>query len=580
VIALLTLGVCWSGWSWRTGTYRRIAERILHDPIAAVDYQAYRDGPFVELRDQADIASIKKFIIEAHDGPERGEPGHELAIHEPDCAMRILFADGRVEELSIGDTLPFTTGRGRAVVLRANSVIAWRGFQRYGAGEIVGTLYGRLEEAGKLVTNSATPPGSTTAEKSRTGSSPLAVTDLLGAPNRDARALRIVSGSSREGGRASYGSFKRLRLLAGDAQWAANGHQLLHVCYDPGNTRALVSVVDVRTGATVRRIELAHPRALVGAAIAPDGDRVMLASYEIPSLATTVVVIDVASGKSVCEIPDYDGNETHASFSPDGARLALTWRPKGVDLRVGLYDATSGRKLWIQAFPQSATAIPSVVTFSHDGRWLMVGQVRSGGPTVIWDVATGAIQFIVAQPDSAGAVFAPREDLMAAVSTDLTLRVTELSQRAERCRLVSDVEHRIFALDYSPDGATLAVALADQTIRLLSAKTLELRAGWAWKGEPALEGVQGLTFSPDGTSLLIRTRDLAARILDLVAAKEVLLVTPPGPDERTERTDEKALALMTGSRSRPFSQDGNFLLLDYPEIPFRSQGFMLWGPMP
>ena len=65
--------------------------------------------------------------------------------------MRIHFADGRVEELMVGDTLPSTSARDLAVVVRANAVIEWRGFRRFGAGEILGQVYARSADAGTLV---------------------------------------------------------------------------------------------------------------------------------------------------------------------------------------------------------------------------------------------------------------------------------------------------------------------------------------------------------------------------------------------------------------------------------------------
>jgi hypothetical protein len=149
--ALVVIVASVGGWWWQAGAYRRAATSALAGSISRIEFQPSQDSDFAEFSDPHDIDYITTFLIEARDEPERGEPGHEVGIREPDCRMRIHFADGRVEDLMVGDTLPSTSGRGLAVVVRANAVIAWRGFRRFGAGEILGQVYGRNADAGKLV---------------------------------------------------------------------------------------------------------------------------------------------------------------------------------------------------------------------------------------------------------------------------------------------------------------------------------------------------------------------------------------------------------------------------------------------
>ncbi len=140
-IALVVIVAAAGGSWWQAGGYRRAATSAFEGSITRILYQPSEDSNFAEFIDPHDIDYIRTFLIEARDQPERGEPGHEVGIREPECRMRIHFADGRVEELMVGDTLPSTSAHDLAVVVRANAVIEWRGYRRFGAGEILGQVY-------------------------------------------------------------------------------------------------------------------------------------------------------------------------------------------------------------------------------------------------------------------------------------------------------------------------------------------------------------------------------------------------------------------------------------------------------
>jgi hypothetical protein len=149
-IALALFTLCLAAWFWTTGSYRRLASQILNDPITHVEYQASSGGPFIQLADQSSIADVRRFLIEAGERPDLGEPGREVPVFEPYCVLRIRFANGHVETLRIGDTLPLEGAGGRALVVATNSVIAWKGYRRYGDGKTLGELYGRLLDSRQL----------------------------------------------------------------------------------------------------------------------------------------------------------------------------------------------------------------------------------------------------------------------------------------------------------------------------------------------------------------------------------------------------------------------------------------------
>jgi hypothetical protein len=149
-IALALFAGCLAAWWWTTGSYRRLASRILNEPITHVEYQAARGGPYIQLKDRSSIADMRRFLIEAGERPDLGEPGREIPVFESCCDLRIRFANGHLETLRIGETLPLEGAGGRALVVPTNSVIAWKGYRRYGAGKTLGELYGRLLDSRQL----------------------------------------------------------------------------------------------------------------------------------------------------------------------------------------------------------------------------------------------------------------------------------------------------------------------------------------------------------------------------------------------------------------------------------------------
>ena len=78
------------------------------------------------------------------------------------------------------------------------------------------------------------------------------------------------------------------------------------------------------------------------------------------------------------------------------------------------------------------------------------------------------------------------------------------------------------ALALSQDGRSLAVALADQTIRLYDEKAREVRA------IRDRAGASALAFSPDGKRLVCAGRDRTVRLYDVETGDEVLALREHG----------------------------------------------------
>jgi WD40 repeat protein len=122
-----------------------------------------------------------------------------------------------------------------------------------------------------------------------------------------------------------------------------------------------------------------------------------------------------------------------------------------------------------------------------------------GGQVCIWDAHTGALRTrLGVETDSPvlGGVFAPTGDVLAAGSTNGSIRLWSLRDGKEK-RLPGGHQDRVTALAFTPDGKTLASAGWDRTVRLWN-----LRAG---REVATLEGHRGrihtVAFSPDGKVL-------------------------------------------------------------------------------
>jgi hypothetical protein len=566
------------GWSWwKAGAYRREAEKALAGSIVAIEYQPHALSAYVVLRNPSDIAIVKQFLLDARERPDLGpSPGRPMAVYGPDCGMKIRFVDGRTETLALGVTLPYTAAYRKLLVVRANSEIAWRGYRRYGAADQLGMLYRRLAQTNTLVFGQPAinqPPGA-----SGESLGPLAQEDRLGALGRGGRTLGVAGARP---GSVDCGRFVRRRLLCGSARFASEGHRYLHVGFRRGGGEEVnigyVRVVDAQTGSIVGRVEVPFPpQNVVGSALASQGDRVAVAIENITTHRTRVEVVDVASGKTLCELADYDGNQTYPEFGPDGTRLALAWYSPETGVQVGLYDATSGRALSSQTYLPGSNGVPAALAFSPDGRRLLV----HGEKTVVYGTETGDPRYQVKDVDHwAGAAFSSDGRTLHVVSNSLELMALDASSGKKLRSTAYDLDHRILALASSPDGAILAVSLADGTVRLLSSTTLAQRAGWKGEGEPPLRGTGALAFSPDGTHLLVRTRDFGARIIDLATGREVLHVPPPSRDDQPEGAGQEHREIHPLLHGRAFSGDGRFLLLSFPfdELTKREGCLMLLG---
>jgi WD40 repeat protein len=276
-------------------------------------------------------------------------------------------------------------------------------------------------------------------------------------------------------------------------QYSPDGDRLLTVGQDK-----VPIVWDARSGKELRRFPAPDQPVCPDATFTADGKRIVT-----HATGGAVKVWDAKTGGEVATLP---GPERQTENLPDWRHLPLAVSPDGRWLAAG---CETGFKVWATAGwteqSSNATTTATWLAFAPDSRSVLTGphECPPGRWHAVtrWDTQTGR-QLRSATLGSRGswAVYH--------LSTDGKTLYGMVCDPAEPAVHVYDADTgderylpghagRVCAVDVSPDGARIATAGGDGTVRLWDVKTRRLLHTIPRPGKTAIQAV----FSPDGKTL-------------------------------------------------------------------------------
>lgn len=318
------------------------------------------------------------------------------------------------------------------------------------------------------------------------------------------------------------------------ASFSPDGTKIVTACWDDDGW-----IWDI-TGEKPKWIfKLHHTADVYSAAFNPDaraGSTVVTASKD-----KTARVWDAATGAEKFVLR-HDAPVWHAAYNHDGTRIATA----SEDKTAKIWDAATGQLLLTLRHLDTVRS----ASFSPDGRWILTA---SDDRTVrIWDSANGHLLFPPMIHNSAvlSAEFSPDGKSVVAAGIDRVVRIWEeftanpiLAVGSPTIAGVSNIA--LSAVAFSPDGKVVVTGGADYRVRLWNAD----RIGSPNYVNPEWQAILGscvnsVSFTPDGSKILVGTEIGAARILDRSNGQAV------GAD----MTDNQALTTTT------LSPDGNRII--------------------
>jgi WD40 repeat protein len=267
--------------------------------------------------------------------------------------------------------------------------------------------------------------------------------------------------------------------LGGWLAWSPKGVFVTEGPEDSG----LIDIRDAETGRSVLSFH-GHDGDVNQVAFSSDGSR----------LASTgddgeLKVWDPSSGRLLAGLSG-SGSARGVSFSADGSLVAAAWDGKGT---VRVLDLSTDRVVW-------STRVDGVIdtALSPDGKRIAVA---SDSGTAVFDVETGERVFRLSRGAAEDVSWSP-DGRSVAVASDQDIRIWEAGTGRLQHTLLGHAG-RVYGVAWSPDSARLVTGGADGIAKVWEIGVNGTRELWSLSALGTRSGVQGLTFSPDGSRVMV-----------------------------------------------------------------------------
>jgi WD40 repeat protein len=230
-----------------------------------------------------------------------------------------------------------------------------------------------------------------------------------------------------------------------------------------------------------------NQRRIKDAAFSPDGR--MLAAGD----SNTVQIWDTTTASEIELLEGYRDGVRSIAFSPDGVTLASA----SADGLVQLWDVSTESEVASFRPPYSM----AILVFNSDGSLLAGGDII--GTIYLWDIdAKRLINRLNGHPARVAELVFSVDDILLASSgwDDSTVRLWDLEGGEEAVRIETDAGSGIEGLAFSPDGTTLAYSVRDK-VHLWDVASQADYDILEWHSSGF--GIEKLVFSPDGDTLAI-----------------------------------------------------------------------------